>query len=203
MTDDGGRGRHQDRAQPRAGGLDDRGELVLARLLQVVGELHDQDAVLRHQADQRDQPDLAVDVQRRQAQEREQQRAGHRQRHRAGQDDERIAEALELRRQHQIDQDRRQQERAEELAAFGPELPRLAGVVDREALRQDRPRLVFEEPQRLIERHRRRNHALDAHGVELLELLQLARLGGGPSGGERRQRDELVVGAGDVHACAS
>ena len=75
VADDGGRGRHQDRAQPRAGRLDDRRELVLARLLKVVGELHDQDAVLRHQADQRDQPDLAVDVERRQSQEREQQRA--------------------------------------------------------------------------------------------------------------------------------
>ena len=69
--------------------------------------------------------------------EREQQRARHRQRHRARQDDERIAEALELRREHEVDQDRREQEGAEELAAFGAELPRLAGVVDREALRQD------------------------------------------------------------------
>ena len=85
--------------------------LSLPGLLQVVGELHDQDAVLRHQADERDQADLAVDVERRQPEEREEQRAGHRQRHRAGEDDERIAEALELRREHQVDQDRRQQER--------------------------------------------------------------------------------------------
>ena len=145
VTDDGRRRRHQDRTQPRAGGFDHRVELLRSRLLQVVRELHDQDAVLRDQADQRDQPDLAVDVQRREAEEREQQRAGHRQRHRPGEDDERIAEALELRREHQIDQDRRQQERAEELAAFGPELARFARVVDREALRQDLPRLVFEK----------------------------------------------------------
>ena len=97
-------------------------------------------------------PDLAVDVQRREAEEREEQRAGQRQRHRAGEDDERIAEALELRRQHEVDQDRRQQERAEELAALGAQLPRLAGVVDGEALRQDLLRLVLEEAQRLVER---------------------------------------------------
>ena len=89
------------------------------------------------QTDERDQADLAVDVQRREAQEREQQRARQRQRHRAREDDERIAEALELRREHQVDQDRRQQERAEELAALGAQLARLAGVVDGEALRQD------------------------------------------------------------------
>ena len=111
--------------------------LSLPGLLQLVRELHDQDAVLRHQPDERDQPDLAVDVQRRQAEEREQQRARQRQRHRAGEDDERIAEALELRREHEVDQHRRQQERAEELAALGAQLARLARVVDREALRQD------------------------------------------------------------------
>ena len=47
-----------------------------------------------------------------------------------GEDDERIAEALELRREHQVDQDRRQQERAEEAAALRAQLARLAGVVD-------------------------------------------------------------------------
>ena len=59
-------------------------------------------------------------------------------------------------------------------------------------------RLVFEEAQRLVERDRRRNHALDAHGVELLELLQLARLGGRPQAGEGRQRHELVARSRDV-----
>ena len=57
------------------------------------------------QSHQRDQSDLAVDVQRRESQEREHQRAGDGQRNRSGQNDERIAEALELRREHQIDQD--------------------------------------------------------------------------------------------------
>ena len=198
VADDRRRGGHQDRAQPRARRLDDRVELVLSRFLEMVGELHDQDAVLRHQTDQRDQPDLAVDIERRQPEEREHQGAGHGQRHRARQDDERIAEALELRREHQVDQDRRQQEGAEELAAFRPELARLAGIVDREALRQDRSRFVFEKPQRLIERHRRRNHALDADRVELLKLLELPRLGGGLQVRERRQRDELVVRSSDV-----
>ena len=45
--------------------LDDRLALVDAVLLALlVGELHHQDAVLGDQADQRDQPDLRVDVER-------------------------------------------------------------------------------------------------------------------------------------------
>ena len=49
-------------------------DLVAALLLQVVGELHDQDAVLRHEADERDRAHLAVDVECRGAEEREEQR---------------------------------------------------------------------------------------------------------------------------------
>ena len=181
-------------------GFDDRGELVSARFLQVIGELDDQDAVLRHEPDQRDEPDLAVDVQAREPEEREQQRAGDGQRHRPRENDERIAEALELRREHQIDQDGRQQERAEEPAALRPQLARLSRVVDREPLRQGGARFIFEEAQRLIERNGRRDHTLYADRVELLEFLQLARLCGGLQRGEGRERHELVARAGDVDA---
>ena len=46
MSDHSRRGRHQDRAQPRAGRFNDGGQLVLARLLQMVGEFDDQNSVL-------------------------------------------------------------------------------------------------------------------------------------------------------------
>src|SRR4029077_13123396 len=91
-----------------------------------------------------------------------------------------------------------QQERAEELAAFAAQLARLARVVDGEALRQVRLRLGLEEAERLVQRHRRRNDALNADRIELLELLQLPRFGGRAQRSERRQRDELVLGPGDV-----
>ena len=78
-------------------------------LLQLVGELHHQDAVLGDQSHQGDQADLRVDVERRQTEIQEDHRAEHRERHRHH-DDERIAEALELRRQHQIDHDDRKAE---------------------------------------------------------------------------------------------
>jgi hypothetical protein len=57
--------------------------LEQALLLQRVGELDDQDAVLGDQPDQRDQPDLRVDVDRGEVEVGEDQRAGDRQRHRA------------------------------------------------------------------------------------------------------------------------
>ncbi len=163
----------------------------------MIRELHDEDAVAGDQADERDQPDLAVDVDGRQAEEREEERARERQRHRAGQDDERVAEALELRGEHEVDQDRGQQEHAEEAGSLGAELAGLAGVIDREAARQGL-RLVFDELQRGVERDTGRVGALDADGVELLEALQLARLRRGGERGKGRKRNELPTAACDV-----
>ena len=77
-------------------------------------------------------------------------------------------------------------------------MARLAGVVHSEALRQDSLGLVFQETQRFVERHIRRDHSLNGHGVELLEFLQLARLGCVLQGCEGGQRDEFVVGSLDV-----
>jgi hypothetical protein len=115
-------GSHENRAQAGARGFDDCAELVGALLLQLVGELDDEDPVLGYQADERDQADLAVDVQRRESEEREEQRAGDRQRNRSGEDDEGIAEALELRREDEVDQDRGKQEGPEELPSLRAKL---------------------------------------------------------------------------------
>ena len=107
--------------------------LDLPAALQPVGDLDDQDAVLADQAHQRHQPDLGVDVQRRAAEmpsADEDQRAGDRHRHR-DQDDQRIAEALEQRRQRQEDDDQREAEGADEAAGLLHVLPRRAAVVDR------------------------------------------------------------------------
>ena len=89
----------------------------MAFLLQVVGELHDQDAVLADQPHQRDQADLGVDVQARAAEPKahKEQGAGDRHRHR-DQDDERVAETLEQRGERQIDDDQREAECEQEAA---------------------------------------------------------------------------------------
>src|SRR5207244_11587305 len=101
-----------------AGRLVDRVELVSSCLLQVVSELNNEDAILGYQTDQGDQSHLAVDVKRRKSQKRERQRPGNGQRHRAGKDDEPIAEALKLCRQDQINQNSLEQESAKDLAAL-------------------------------------------------------------------------------------
>ena len=79
--------------------------------------------------------------------------------------------------EHQVDQHGRQQKDADELAAFSAQLPRLAGVIDVEPLRQDLARFTLEISQPLVELNQGRDDTLDAPGVQLLEFLQLARLG--------------------------
>ena len=74
-----------------------------------------------------------------------------RQRNRAEQNDERIAEAVELRGQDEKDQDDGEHEDAAEFAAFDAQLARFAGVIDDVTGRQNLVRFVFEE---LQARHR-------------------------------------------------
>src|SRR5207247_10074770 len=143
--------------------------------------------------EQGDQSHLAINVERRKSEKRERQSRGKGQRHGARENDEGIAEALKLRRQDQIDQNSREQKCPEKFAALNPELARLAGVVHSEALGQGCLGLVFQVCQRLIKWHRRRNHALNTHSIELLELVQRARLGRRLQAGKSRERHELVV----------
>ena len=106
--DEGERG-HQDRPQPQPAGLDRRLEAVLALVLQLLGELDDQDGVLGRQADQHHQADLREDVvvQLRQPDADD----GGEQAHRHDQDDrQRQRPALVLRRQHQEDEHHGQRE---------------------------------------------------------------------------------------------
>src|SRR5262249_43862398 len=64
---------------------------------------------------------------------------------------------------------------------------------------QNLRRLVFEILQRGVERDARRNRPLNSDSIELLEALQLARLGRRLQSGEGRQRNELAASASDVH----
>ena len=91
-------GRSRMRAASTAASTIDR-----ALRAQLFGELDNQNRVLRRQADQHDEPDLAEHVVGEAADQLRAQRAEHRQRH-AQQNDERQHPALVLRRQHQIDE---------------------------------------------------------------------------------------------------
>ncbi len=121
----------------------------------------------------------------------------HGQRHRAGKDDEGIAEAVELNRQDQKDQNDGQREGRKELVALDPELARLTGVVDNIALGQNSGGFIIEKTQGLIERPEA--HAGDFNCIELLESVQRTRYGGVSDRGDRAERDELVARSGDVN----
>src|SRR5262245_33500620 len=95
----------------------------------LVGEFHDQDTVLGDQPDQSDKADLAVDVERASAPPQREQRAGNRERH-GEHDDEGVLEALELRREHEIDEGEREQEGEIDTRTRLLELARLPGIVD-------------------------------------------------------------------------
>ena len=56
------RGRHEDRSQSHCRGLLDGRDLGAPLALQLIGELHDQNAVLADETEQRDQPHLRVDI---------------------------------------------------------------------------------------------------------------------------------------------
>src|SRR5262245_19921526 len=59
--------------------------------------------------------------------------------------------------------------------------------------------LVLEKPERLVEWNLWWDHALNAHGVKLLELFQLARLSRRTKAGEGRQWHQAVCRSRDVH----
>ena len=99
------RGRHQDRPQPRAARLDDRlARSGTPRRAQHVGVVHLQNRVLLDDAEEEQDAERAPQIQRAAGRPDREQRERHRQRqHRH--DDDRLDEALELRRQHHVDED--------------------------------------------------------------------------------------------------
>ena len=173
--------------------------LGAAGRLQVVGELHDQDAVLADQAHQRDQPDLGIDVERgaADADADEDQRAGDRHRHR-NQNDDRIAEAFEQRGQRQEDDDQREAESGDEAARLLHVLPAQAAVIDRIVARQRARGEVLQVGKRIALRDARHRHALDGGAVELLKVIERFRHRLGRHRRDGRQRHQRAVGGANV-----
>ncbi len=126
-----GAGGHQNRAQALRGRLPDRIRHRHATLAQLVGKLHNQNAVFGDQAHQRDQANLAEHIERAAGQPQRQQRAGHRQRH-AQQNDEGVNKAFKLRSQHQKNEQQRQHkhngQRARRIAELAADAVQVGGV---------------------------------------------------------------------------
>ena len=170
------RGRHQNGPQAHRGRLLDRAApRVAAGLLQPVGEIDHQDAVLGDEADQRDEADLRIDVDAGEAEESadvERQKGAEQSRRQGDENDERIAEALVLRRQHEIDDDEREHEHIDERVALLLVLAGIALEVIGVAFRKDLFRFRGEEIERFAERAAGERHARQGGGIELLEAGQ-------------------------------
>ena len=172
-----GRGRHQDRTQPHRRRLLDGAQLGVAGALQLVGELHDEDAVLADQAEQRHQSHLRVDVERdaQHPEIDEEQCAEQRHRHRH-QDDRRIAEALELRGERQIDDDQREEQRDHE-AARAAACTAATGPSSRRCSRWARPACSVSRRNFSASAWRHPGRSAESRGVELLEVVDGLRHG--------------------------
>src|SRR5260370_31816162 len=103
-------------------------------------------------------------------QKREKKRAEYGEGNRSQQNDERIAETVELCGQHQKDKDDGEPEDESELASLGAELARFTGVIEHVARRQNIVRFLLQKFQRGIERNRR--HTTNRHRVQLLLPIQ-------------------------------
>src|SRR5882757_1106651 len=148
VTRDSCNARHHDRTQTNARSLRDGSQFCQTLPLQFVRELDNQDSVLRNETDQRYQTDLRVDVEGRSPtigeelpewhfQEHEEASAEHGERNRSQENNERVAEAVELRRQDEKDQHQRKQKHAQKFATFGLQLARLASVIEHVTFRQN------------------------------------------------------------------
>eukprot|EP01136_Pigoraptor_vietnamica_P036003 Opistho-1_new@9345 len=188
---------HQDRPQAYLGRSDDRlaaRQPMLFALL--VGEFDQQDAVLGDQSYQCDQADLGVDVECAKPEIERHDGAEDRQRHRHH-DDERVAEAFELRRQDQVDHHDREAEGDQDRAALLALQTRLACIVDEETGRQQRPGDLLQRLQTITGGNTNHRQCRDGRRIELIELLDRRRRGVGLDRHHGRQRHHLPVDAAD------
>src|SRR5206468_6654233 len=142
-------------------------------------------------------PMICEELPERHFQKHEETRAEHGERHRSQKNNERIAEAVDVRGQDEKDQHQRKQKHAQKLAAFGLQLARLASVIEHVTFRQNLVCLILQKLQSSIERNCR--NSVDGDRVELLHPIERTRNGLVVDGSDRAQRDELVVRSADVN----
>src|SRR5690606_2237211 len=192
--------RHEYRPEPEPPGFDDGRPHVHALLTaQQVDIVDENDRIVDDDADQHDETHEALEVERRPRQQHGGHHADDRERH-ADHDDQRVDEALELRRHDHIDQRERRQDREQEVALRALLLLVLSAERQREALRHRESveglpdaRYGVAEGDAVLEVRVDVVHALAVHAVDA-ERRSPAALGD-----ERRQRQDAFVRAhGDV-----
>ncbi len=191
--------RHQDRPEPLPGRLAGRVEDRRPLVPQCVGELDDQDGVLRRQADHRDQRHFEIDVVRHAADPDAQQRAEGAERH-AEQHRERDAEALVLRRQHQEHEDQAEAEDQPALPAGHLLLVGLAAVGVADPARERSPGSITRSTAASIwpELCPGDGVAVTSADVKPLNRVSTRRAGLEPGVRQRRHRNHPAVGAADI-----
>jgi len=146
--------------------------------------------VFSDEADEGDEADLRVDVDRGEAEEEEHQCAGQGERD-GEHDDERIAPAFVLGGQDEEDDDDREGEGGDQRAALLDVLADLALVVGGEAFREDLPGFVVEPGEGVAEGDAGARDEADGGAVELLESGEVARRDRRLDGRDRGERDEF------------
>ena len=154
--------------------------------------------MLADQADQRQQSDLGVDVHRGGTEEQRKQCTDDRHRN-TDHDHQRVAQAFELRRQHQEDDDQRKAEGDRELVAFLHILSGVGEIIVAVAGGQV-PGLLLQEFDRLADRHPRHRHRLESRRIQLVEMRQRVGVGAGLDRDHGGQRDLLAAARGHVVA---
>ena len=181
--------RHDDRPKTQHRGIDDGLAHAQARVAHLVGELDDEDAVLCHQADQQDDADLAVDVERQTGQRHRVDCAGDGERHRQH-DHQRVDEAFELRGEHEEDDQQRQCEGDGDIARSVLVNRRLSGIAEPRALGEDARCAFFHVRNGVAERVVGVEPGGDGDRGQPIVAAQLRRGGALRGGDERAQRHQ-------------
>src|ERR1700730_13676875 len=135
--------------------------------------------MLGNEADQGNEANLRIDIHTgcpNHAKEVQWQEGAEHRRPQGNENNERIAEAFELRRKHQENHDKREDECRDKRIAFFHKLTAFPLVVDTVTLRQDFLCLLLQKANGFSKRVSWERHALQGRRVELLESWQSVRL---------------------------
>src|ERR1700730_11049552 len=135
--------------------------------------------MLGNEADQSNEANLRIDIHTgcpNHAKEVQWQECAEHRRRQGNENNERIAEALELRRKHQENHDKREDECRDKRIPFFYKLPTFPLVVDTVTLRQDLLGLLPQKANGFSKRASWEWHGLQGRRVELLESWQTVRL---------------------------
>jgi hypothetical protein len=181
---------HDDRAQADVSGLQQRLAESASLIPKLIGELDDENPVLRRQPNQHDQPDFAVDIHTLAGEPQTDQGAGHRQRD-CEHDDKGVDPAFELSREHQEDDSDAKGE--DEQDAGGAKVSGLAFVVHLGAIREMISYQALQIIEGVIQDETVGQVGLDGDGADAVVAVEASRIGNFGDPDQIGERDQLSV----------